>query len=224
MSSLRRPPGRLLWLAALVIVVAASRASCVAREADHEPPSTLRLEPVVAALCGIPVEFISEGRIASDSQNDGMILTARLNLTPRSVAALILRQFPDVRNGKDRDGVRRSGAGKPDSVTRSVVERTKQIELAMGPDGADGRLMDEVFGRGWRLVLDAQLPAPATTGGLTVIDLALAPERDGVVAAWMQRHGCHAALLRPDHHVYGTATTPDELEALLAERQAALTT
>jgi hypothetical protein len=38
----------------------------------------------------------------------------------------------------------------------------------------------------------------------------------------MRRLGCHAALVRPDHYVYGTAATPDELQTLLAERQIAL--
>jgi 3-(3-hydroxy-phenyl)propionate hydroxylase len=47
-------------------------------------------------------------------------------------------------------------------------------------------------------------------------------EAEGVVAAWMQRHACHAALLRPDHYVYGAAATSPEVEALLAERDTAL--
>ncbi len=39
----------------------------------------------------------------------------------------------------------------------------------------------------------------------------------------MLRHGCHAAVLRPDHYVYGTAATAAELDTLLAERHRALT-
>ena len=30
-------------------------------------------------------------------------------------------------------------------------------------------------------------------------------ETEGVVAAWMRRHRCHAALVRPDHYVFGVA-------------------
>lgn len=85
-----------------------------------------------------------------------------------------------------------------------------------------GTLMDHRFGAGWRLVLDGTLPAPRLPSDITLVDLGATPEADGVVAAWMQRHGCHAALLRPDHHVYGTASDATALKALLAGQQAAL--
>ena len=32
-----------------------------------------------------------------------------------------------------------------------------------------------------------------------------AREADGVVARWFQRHGCRAAIVRPDHYVFGGA-------------------
>jgi 3-(3-hydroxy-phenyl)propionate hydroxylase len=47
-------------------------------------------------------------------------------------------------------------------------------------------------------------------------------ETEGVVAAWMRRHACHAALIRPDHYVYGVAATSTELEELLAQWRKAL--
>ena len=87
--------------------------------------------------------------------------------------------------------------------------------------GAAPVLMDQRFGNGWRLVLDTQLAA--TPGeGLTTIQLneARLTESDGVVAAWMQRHGCHGALVRPDNYVFGVAATQSELDALLAEHAA----
>jgi 3-(3-hydroxy-phenyl)propionate hydroxylase len=63
-----------------------------------------------------------------------------------------------------------------------------------------------------------------SAGALKVLDLhdPATAETEGVVAAWMQRHACNAALLRPDHCVFGTAATPAELENLLAEAGAAL--
>ena len=82
-------------------------------------------------------------------------------------------------------------------------------------------MADRMPGFVWRLVGDGSLPLP-TTAGVTAIDLGTTPEAEGVVAAWMQRHGCHAALVRPDHYVYGTAADDASLEALLAERSAAL--
>ena len=88
----------------------------------------------------------------------------------------------------------------------------------------NGRLMDARFGCGWRVVVDAALAPPTAMPALTVIALdgAAVQDQDGVVAAWMRRHGAKAALLRPDHYVYGTAASTDELNALLAEWRAAL--
>jgi 3-(3-hydroxy-phenyl)propionate hydroxylase len=82
------------------------------------------------------------------------------------------------------------------------------------PRMADGSLMDQSHGHGWRLVSDCSLTTTARAG-VTSIDLALEPEADGVVALWMQRHGAHAALVRPDHYVYGSATDAASAAALL---------
>ena len=89
------------------------------------------------------------------------------------------------------------------------------------PRLAGGALMDLVLGTGWRLVGDGRLALPPAPG-LAPLDLGQTPEAEGVVAAWMARHGCHAALLRPDHCVYGTAADAADLTALLADQRAAL--
>ena len=81
-------------------------------------------------------------------------------------------------------------------------------------------LMDERFGRGWRLVLACGTQVPeALPPGMKLIDLAHVEEAEDVVAGWMQRNGCNAALVRPDHYVFGTAATADELTELLREVQ-----
>ena len=49
-------------------------------------------------------------------------------------------------------------------------------------------------------------------------------ELDAVAATWMTRHACIAALVRPDHYVFGTATDAASLTALLAEFTTALNT
>lgn len=82
-----------------------------------------------------------------------------------------------------------------------------------------GELMDERAGRGWRLVGDGTLPLDGVPG-LTLVDLGRTPEAEGVVAAWMSRHGVHAAIVRPDHYTYGAATDADGLSALLAHWRA----
>ena len=84
---------------------------------------------------------------------------------------------------------------------------------------ASGRLMDEVHGCGWRLVVDDGLSIDharkaidhARSDGLTVIDLGRDRETHGVVRAWMDRHGVHAAIIRPDHYTYATAIDDDGL-------------
>ncbi|MDO9359110.1 MAG: bifunctional 3-(3-hydroxy-phenyl)propionate/3-hydroxycinnamic acid hydroxylase [Polaromonas sp.] len=79
------------------------------------------------------------------------------------------------------------------------------------PEGR--RRLDHVAGTGWRLVLSAQAGGDvadyarrqAIDSGWTLVNLAdpAATEADGVVAGWMTRHQCQAALVRPDHYVFG---------------------
>ncbi|NDY90332.1 bifunctional 3-(3-hydroxy-phenyl)propionate/3-hydroxycinnamic acid hydroxylase [Ideonella livida] len=93
--------------------------------------------------------------------------------------------------------------------------------------------LDHALGTGWRLVLGEGLPpsladlaAGAEAGGglpgLAVLHLGRQPETEGVVAAWLDRQRCHAALVRPDHYVFGTATDAAGVTALLQEAAAAL--
>jgi 3-(3-hydroxy-phenyl)propionate hydroxylase len=41
-------------------------------------------------------------------------------------------------------------------------------------------------------------------------------EEDGVVAAWFDRHGCRAAIVRPDHYVFGVANDKSALARMLS--------
>lgn len=92
-------------------------------------------------------------------------------------------------------------------------------------EGGRTELLDERAGRGWRLVVDDALAGPAAeAGSVGVVHIGPHGQREahGVVAAWLRRHACHAALLRPDHHVFGIAADRAQLDALLAERAALL--
>jgi 3-(3-hydroxy-phenyl)propionate hydroxylase len=101
--------------------------------------------------------------------------------------------------------------------------------------GVSGRvLLDAICGTGWRLVLKAgtelamsrAMAAQARDAGLRVIRIA-ADEEDmaadaireesGVVGRWFKQHECAAALVRPDHYVYGVASDVSALANLLSE-------
>lgn len=100
---------------------------------------------------------------------------------------------------------------------------------------ADGRrLLDSAAGTGWRLVLDAR-NAPDLTAdvkaklarlGMRVIrvrsnaatDQAVhdaVAEEDGVLESWFDRHGCTAAIVRPDHYVFGVVNDAGALGAMI---------
>jgi 3-(3-hydroxy-phenyl)propionate hydroxylase len=91
-------------------------------------------------------------------------------------------------------------------------------------NGAEPTRMDDALGCGWRLVLAADAGADwqvaagsAQLPGLQTVQLGTDSfqETEGVLAAWFQRQGVHAALVRPDHYVYGVAATPEALREQL---------
>jgi 3-(3-hydroxy-phenyl)propionate hydroxylase len=100
----------------------------------------------------------------------------------------------------------------------------------------DGRelLLDETTGIGFRLIcadpeivpaavdqriarLGLRIAALGTQGAAHRID-----EREGILAQWFADTGCRAALVRPDHYVFGTAGTRQDAEALTAELAAGI--
>lgn len=83
--------------------------------------------------------------------------------------------------------------------------------------------MDTLCGNGWRLVLATGVEPATAPPGVAVLALDQTPERDGVTQAWFARHGVVAALVRPDHYVYGVATQAAEVAVLLRERDGVLT-
>ena len=45
----------------------------------------------------------------------------------------------------------------------------------------------------------------------------IAVELDGAMAGWFDRHGCSAAIIRPDHYVFGAARDVATLNGMLRE-------
>lgn len=108
------------------------------------------------------------------------------------------------------------GHGRLDAVAgaglRLVVEPTLAAELP--PE-----LVRQARALGLRLMAVSGSGEPPA--GAPGIDVAV-EERDGVLAGWFARHGCRAALVRPDHYVFGTAAGAVELAVLIDELRAGL--
>ena len=83
-------------------------------------------------------------------------------------------------------------------------------------------LLDEIAGSGFRVVLAGALPPPssairklAAAIGANIVHFDTAgglQESGDVLAGWFTKHACAAAIVRPDHYVYGVAATAVDLE------------
>ena len=166
-------------------------------------------------------------------------LTSRI----KAIGHVICERDPVAAEARDLR-ILAEGGGQPRTVTRQEIVpplRTGLLALPLRPahgvlfpqpwiDTSTGRqLLDAAAGTGWRLVLDARRAADLSPDvqaklnrlGVTPIRIGSASdhdalvERDGVVAGWFDRHGCVAALVRPDHYVFGVANDDDALGDLL---------
>jgi len=158
-------------------------------------------------------------------------LTGRL----KALGAIICERDPDRARARDARLLAECGGVVRDTPRQDVLPRLETGLLAAvdtpgrgalfpQPRLQSGLLMDQQLGAGWRLVVDGTLPLPALAPGVAGLDVSVraSAEAEGVVAAWMRRHACHAALLRPDHYVFGTAASAAGLDDLLAQQQFAL--
>jgi 3-(3-hydroxy-phenyl)propionate hydroxylase len=159
-------------------------------------------------------------------------LTSRL----KAAGAIICERDPAKARARDARLLAECGGVVKDTPRQDILprldrgllsERDSSGRGALFPQPvmSDGCLMDERYGCGWRLVVvDAGIAPLDSAVGLTVIAFgdSAVQERQGVVAQWLDRYACRAALVRPDNYVYGTAAGAAELEALLAEWRSAL--
>jgi len=159
-------------------------------------------------------------------------LTTRL----KSLGAIICERDPVRAKERDDRLLAECGGIVRDTPRQDVLPRLETGLLAVAggtgrgtlfpqPRLEGGELMDQRFGSGWRLVLDASLAMPADVDEEVTVVALDAPgirETEGVVSAWMLRHYCRAALVRPDNYVYGTAADAAGVASLLAQRRAAL--
>jgi 3-(3-hydroxy-phenyl)propionate hydroxylase len=104
---------------------------------------------------------------------------------------------------------------------------------------AGRRLLDAVSGTGWRLVIDANsgsafgsaIESQAQELKMRIVRISSAhgtvengtvAEEDGVVARWFERHECTAAIVRPDHYVFGVNSDTATLSVMMTELSARL--
>ncbi len=153
-------------------------------------------------------------------------LTTRL----KHIGAIICERDPVKARERDARLLAEAGGSVKDTPCQDILPKLESgflsAEATSGrgmlcpqPRMADGRLMDEALGGGWRLLLSQPWEVPPGPGGLSTLRLTsdATPEAEGVLADWMQRHGCRAAIVRPDHYVYGTASSQEQLRHLLSE-------
>lgn len=158
-------------------------------------------------------------------------LTARI----KGVGAVICERDPVRARQRDARLLAEAGGQVRDTPRQDILPRLEGGCLALVDHPArgtlfpqarlqttDGRvaLMDDVAGGGWRLVCRRRpgMPIPA---GVAVLALDDAPWRecDGVLDAWFGQQAVDAALVRPDHYVFGVAATSAALIDLLDQFQ-----
>lgn len=101
------------------------------------------------------------------------------------------------------------------AIAEGIVAGPGIGERFIQPRMADGRLLDDSTGNGWRLfVRDG-----AVVDDVIVIDVATLDD-GGAVAAWLDARQVSAVLVRPDFYVFGT--TSGDPQALIAQRDALL--
>ncbi|CAN7641790.1 bifunctional 3-(3-hydroxy-phenyl)propionate/3-hydroxycinnamic acid hydroxylase [Neorhizobium sp. LjRoot104] len=106
-------------------------------------------------------------------------------------------------------------------------------------EGASPRLLDKFTGPEWRLVLDGRRIGAGEGEALAeaidgIVVRAIVPqgdeaadptalrEKDGVLSAWFDSYGVIAALVRPDHYVFGAAQNVETLRQQIADLRARL--
>ena len=167
-------------------------------------------------------------------------LTSRI----KAIGHVICERDPDAASARD-ERILAEGGGQPRTITRQEIVPPLQTGLLSFPlhpangtlfpqpwikTAAGRRRLDSIAGAGWRLVLDTRstleigADLAAMMDRLTIKPIRIGPaanapliEEDGVLAAWFDRHDCHAAIVRPDHYVFGVASDAGGLSAMLTD-------
>ena len=175
----------------------------------------------------------------------------RLTTTIKGIGRNICERDPAQARARDADLIAQAGGTVKSVPRQDLIPPLETGLLSPRPHAARGTLfpqpmvmhqgrtglLDDIAGAGLRLVTRdaAALPAlrcaPArvihigASGSAPLAGAMSVIEADDIVTRWFTRHGACAALVRPDHYVYGVAATPDDIEPLIAAfKQATETT
>ncbi len=162
----------------------------------------------------------------------------RLTRTIKDIGRLICERDPAAARARDARLLEAAG-GRIETVPRQqLIPPLEGGFLSRTAHPANGsifpqprilqdgkaRLLDDIAGGGFRVVVNGDLPVRRTAMNVVRIGAGegCLREMDGVLAGWFERHQCAAALVRPDHYVYGVAADAKGLERLLEEVEAGL--
>jgi len=163
-----------------------------------------------------------------------LTLTSRI----KAIGQHICERDPEAARLRDESLIEQGGGQAPTILRQDVVPPLRGGLIADAAHPANGVVfpqpwivtesgeirMDELTGSGWRCVIDGRrhslgdgphrLPVdPIVVGGQGLA------ERDGVVGNWFDRNDCTAAIVRPDHYVYGVARSVEGIRTLFEDLQ-----
>ena len=171
----------------------------------------------------------------------------RLTTTIKHIGHTICERDEAKARKRDADLLAQAGGVVKSVPRQDLIPLLESGLLALSMHAANGTLfpqprvqhqsrsalLDDVAGHGLRLMLGAACNAAQIAAlsavkqcGAGVVQFGPAgfDEADGIVAAWFARHGAVAALVRPDHYVYGVASAIEDIASLAATYHAACTT
>ncbi|HEX3279381.1 MAG TPA: bifunctional 3-(3-hydroxy-phenyl)propionate/3-hydroxycinnamic acid hydroxylase, partial [Thermoleophilaceae bacterium] len=124
---------------------------------------------------------------------------------------------------------------QPTSGRSEPLAGTLSLQGLVARAGRQGRF-DDVVGRGFQLIVADGDPLAELSGEqralIDTLDMAVASldpaapqgvrDADGRLTRWLAEQGAHAALVRPDFYVFGSASSPSELPELVGDLRAQL--
>ena len=117
----------------------------------------------------------------------------RLTGVIKEIGKVIGERDPGAARERDRRLVAEAGGEVKTVPRQNLIPPLEAGFLSRAPHPANGTLFPKDGGRGLRVVRNSQLPD------------------------WFAKHDCTAAVVRPDHYVYGVAADEAALDRLLAD-------